>query len=135
MIFPTKRFHGLHPVPDDVLAFFAFRRAKPDVALLAIRVSFVHRETDVVVLEFPVALERDATPPTITTTSSSLGNLAIDAGSQERISALGAEEMLFVVCALSELGVIQRDEALVHDGRLAVIAPRCEALEMSCSEM
>jgi hypothetical protein len=121
VIFPTERFHGLHPVPNGTLAFLTFRRAKPDMAGLAIRVSFVHRETDIVVLEFAIAFERDAT-------SRALGNLAINGGSQERVATLGAKEMLFVVCALSELRVIQRDEALVHNRRLAVIAPRREAL-------
>jgi hypothetical protein len=122
MIFPTERFHGLLPVPNDVLALLAFRRAEPHMAGLAIRVSFVHRETDIVVLKFAVAFEGDAA------SRGASGDLAINAGSQKWVSALGAEEMLFVVCAFSELRVIQRDEALVHNCRLAVIAPRRKAL-------
>ena len=93
------------------------------MAGLAIRVSFIHRETDIVVLKFAVAFEGNATSRGV------LGGLTINAGSQKWVSALGAEEMLFVVCAFSELRVIQRDEALVHNCRLAVIAPRCVALD------
>jgi hypothetical protein len=126
VIFPTERFHGLLPVSNDVLALLAFRGAEPHMAGLAIRVSLVHRETDIVVLKFAVAFEGDAT------SRGALGDLAINARSQKWVSALGAEEMLFVVCAFSELRVIKRDEALVHDRRLAVIALRGEALDQGC---
>jgi hypothetical protein len=108
MIFPTECFHRLHAVPNDALAFLASRRAKPNVASLAIWVSLIHGETDIVVLKFAVAFERD-------TTSRAVSILAINAGSQKWVTALGAEEMLLVVCAFSELRVIQSDEAFVHD--------------------
>lgn len=128
VIFPTERFHSLLPVPNGVLALLAFRRAKPHMAGLAIRVSFIHCETNVVVLKFAVAFEGDAT------SGGAVGDLAINAGSQKWVSALGAEEMLFVVCAFSELRVIKCDEALVHNCRFAVIALRGEALESSCEQ-
>lgn len=121
MIFAAERFHSLHTVSDDVLALFASRRAESNVARLTIRVSLVHRKTDVVVLEFAIALERDAT--------CALPVLAVDAGSQKRVATLGAEEVLFVVCTLSELRVVKGDEALVDDWRLAMIATRGEALD------
>jgi len=91
------------------------------VTRLTIRVSLIHREANVVVLKFAVPLERDAA-------SGALRILAIDAGGQKRVPALGAKEMLFVVCALPEFWVIQSDETLVHNRRLAMIAPWCEAL-------
>lgn len=96
------------------------------MAGLAIRVSFVHRETDIVILKFAIAFEGDAT------SRGALDDLAMNAGSQKWVSALGAEEMLFVVCAFSELRVIKRDEALVHNCRLAVIALWGEALDQGC---
>lgn len=49
---------------------------------------------------------------------------------QERVSALGAEEMLRVVCALSEtFRLTQCDEVLVRNRSLAVITSRSEFLE------
>ena len=41
---------------------------------------------------------------------------------QERIATLRAEEVLFMVRAFAKLGIIQRDETLVDDRRLAVVA-------------
>jgi len=111
----------LHPVPNDVLAPLAPRRAQPDVARLTIRVSLVHSEANVVVLKFAIPLERDAA-------SGALRILAIDAGGQKRVPALGTEKMLFVVRALPEFWVIQCDETFIHNSRLAMIAPWCEAL-------
>jgi len=68
------------------------------MALLAIRVSFVHRETDIVVLKFAIAFEGDAT--------CALSILAIDARSQKWVAAFGAEEMVFVVCTFAKLRVV-----------------------------
>jgi len=121
VIFPAKSFHGLHTVPNDVLAPLAPRRAQPDVARLTIRVSLIHGEANVVILKFAIPLERDAAP-------GALRILAIDAGGQKRVPALGAEKVLFVVRALPKFWVIQCDETLVHNRRLAVITPWCKAL-------
>lgn len=123
MIFPTECLYSLHAVPNGVLALLASRGSKPDVARLTIRVSPIHGEPDVVVLKLAVAFESDA--------PRALGVLAIDAGSEERVSALGAEKVLFVIGALPELGVVQGNKALVHNGCLAMIASRCETLKIS----
>ena len=120
MIFPAERFYSLHAIPNDVLTLFAFRRPEPDVARLAIRVSLIHGEPHVVILKLAIALERD-TPAT-------LGIFAINARSEEWISTLGAEKVLFVICALPELRIVQSYKALVHNGSLAMIAPWCETL-------
>lgn len=120
MIFPAKCFHSLHAVANDALAPLAFRGPKPDMARLAIRVSFVHRETDIVVLKFAIAFEGDAT--------CALSILAIDARSQKWVAAFGAEEMVFVVCTFAKLRVVQSDKSLIHNGRLTMVAPRREAL-------
>ena len=120
MIFPAKCFHSLHAVANDALAPLAFRGPKPDMARLAIRVSLVHRETDIVVLKFAIAFEGDAT--------CALSILAIDARSQKWVAAFGAEEMVFVVCTFAKLRVVQSDKSLIHNGRLTMVAPRREAL-------
>lgn len=81
------------------------------MACLTVRVPSVHGESNVVRDERAVARER---------------KLATLGGGkcrrQERVPALGAKEVLLVVRALSELRVVQRDEALLHDCRFAAIA-------------
>lgn len=58
--FPTESLHGLHTVPDALLAPFAFRGAESYVTRLAIRVSLVHGEADIVILKLAIPLECDA---------------------------------------------------------------------------
>lgn len=88
-----------------------------------IRVSLIHGEPHIVILKLAIALERD-TPTT-------LGILAINARSEEWISALGAEKVLFVICSLPEFTIIQSDKTLVHNGCLAMIAPWCKTLRFN----
>ena len=92
------------------------------MARLAIRVSLIHRETDIVVLKLAVAFKGD--------TTRDLSILAIDARRQEWIATFGAEEMVFVVCTFAKLRVVQSDEPLVHNGSLTMIAPRRKALQV-----
>lgn len=92
--FPTESLYGLHTVPNALLAPFAFRRAEPYVTRLAIRVSLVHGEADIVVLKFAITLECD--------TLRTLFCLTINARRQKRVAAFRAEEMLLMICALSE---------------------------------
>ena len=83
------------------------------MALFAVGVEVVHDELDPIVrLELPVTREtaRSATRW------------------EERVTAFGAEEVLFVVGPVSQLRVFERDEAFVDDRRLAVITPRSEFL-------
>lgn len=83
------------------------------MALLAIRMAIVHDKLDPIVrLELPVAREtaRGATRR------------------EERVTAFGAEEVLFVVCAFTELFVFQSDVVGVGDGGLAVVATGSEIL-------
>jgi hypothetical protein len=127
VIFTTERFYGLHTVSNDVLALLASRRAEANVARLAIRITFVHGEADIVILKFAIAFKCD--------TSRALAILAIDAGSQKRVAAFGAEKMLFVICALSELRVVKGDETFVNDWRLAMIATWGEALDHHRSDV
>jgi hypothetical protein len=92
------------------------------VACLTIWVTPIHGEPHIVILKLAIAFERDA-PAT-------LGILAIDidARSKKWISALGAEKVLFVICALPELWVVQSYEAFVHNGCFAMIATWRETL-------
>jgi len=121
VIFPTKRFYGLHTIPNAGLAFFAFRRAESYVTRLAIRVSLVHGKADIVVLKLAIAFECDA--------SRTLCVLTINAWRQERVTALRAEEMLLVIRALSKLWVVKGNKAFIHNRRLAMIAPRRKTLD------
>jgi len=120
VIFPAERFYSLHAIPNDALALFACWRPEPDVTCLAISVSLIYGEPHIIILKLAIAFERD-TPATVVI-------LAINARSEEWISTLGTEKVLFVICALPELRIVQSYEALVHNGCLAMIAPWCEAL-------
>jgi len=120
VIFPAERFYSLHAIPNDVLALIAFWRPEPHVACLAIRVSLIHGESHIIILKLAIAFERD-TPAT-------LGIFAIDARSEEWVSTLGTEKVLFVICALPKLRIVQSYKALIHYGCLAMIAPWCETL-------
>ena len=93
------------------------------MACFTIRVSLIHGEPHIVILKLAIAFERD-TPAT-------LGTLAIDARSEEWISALGAEKVLFVICTLPEFTIIQSYKTLVHNGCLAMIAPWCKTLRLT----
>jgi hypothetical protein len=120
VIFTTERFYGLHTVPNRILALLAFRRAEPNVARLAVRITLVDGETDVIVLKLAVAFECDG--------SGTLTDLTIDARGQERVATLGTEKVLLVVRAFSEFRVVEGDETFVDDRRFAVITTRSETL-------
>jgi len=120
VIFPAECFYSLHAIPNSVLALFAFWRPEPDVARFTIRVSPIDGEPHIVILKLAIAFERD--------TFATLSILAINARSEEWISTLGAEKVLFVICALPELRIVQRYKALVYNGCLAMIASWCKTL-------
>ena len=120
VIFPTECFYGLHAIPNGILALFAFRRPKPNMARLTIRVPLIHSEPNIIILKLAIALERD--------TPRALVILAVNARSEKRVPTLGAEKVLLVICALPELWVVQSNKALVHNRGLAMIAPWCETL-------
>jgi len=90
------------------------------MACLTIWVSPIHSEPNIIVLKLAIAFERDAPRARVI--------FAINAGSEEWVSTLGAEKVLFVICALSELRIVQSYKTLVHNGCLAMIAPWCETL-------
>jgi hypothetical protein len=114
---PAEGLDGLVPVSDAPLAFLAFGQPEAHVARLAVRVPAVHGETDIVRDKCAVARKCE---------------FALGSGErrrQERVAAFCAEEMLLVVSALpAKLWIIQRDETLLHDGRLAAVAPRGKVL-------
>jgi hypothetical protein len=123
VIFPAERFYSLHAIPNAVLALLAFGRPESDMARLAIRVPIIHGEPHIVILKLAIAAERDTPAP--------LGILAINARSEEWISTLGTKKVLFVIRALPQLGIVQSNKALVHNGCLAMIAPWCETLRFN----
>lgn len=108
------------------------------MARLAVRVPAEHREADLV----PVLIQRDVERAValdadlvrvlvrvrVTVERGPLARFARGRRREEWVAALGAEEVLFVVCAFPECGVVERDEPLVDDGRLAGIALRSECL-------
>ena len=121
VIFSTDCFYSLHAVPNDVLALLAFWRPEPNMACLTVWVSPINSEPDIIVLKLAIAFERD--------TARALGILTIDTGSEKWVSTLRAEKVLFVICAFPQLRVVQSDETLVHNGRFAMITPRCKTLD------
>lgn len=84
------------------------------MARLEVRVALVHGEPNVVL----VALE--------VTVSSELA--VSGSGGQERITTLGAEEVLFVVRAFTKVRIVERDEHFINDRRLAMVAQGSKSL-------
>lgn len=74
----------------------------------------VHRKTDVVLVSLEDTVSSEAA--------------VRRRRSQERITALSAEEMLLVIRPFPELRVVECDEQLVDDGGLTVVAARREFL-------
>ena len=107
--FAAESLDSLHAVPDALLALLALGHPQTHVASLPVRMALVDREADVVVRERAVARERPRRRARI-------GRW------QERVAALGAEEVLLVIRPLPQLWIVECNEALVDDRRLAVIA-------------
>ena len=87
-VLAAERLDGLHAVADALLALGALGHAQAHVARLAVWVPAVDGEADVVVRERAVARER------------ARGRARLRRR-QERVAALGAEEVLLVVGALA----------------------------------
>ena len=108
--------HGAHGadvcIGDGLAAGLAPRPVQPDMARLAVRVALVHVEWahEIAQLLRVVAQVRR------------LSVLGVDKG----LAAAGAEKVQLMVGAPAER--LDRDEALVDDGRLAVVAPPREEL-------
>ena len=87
---------------------------------LAIRMSAIHRKPDFVSIlvdrnvECTVSLDRNFIV-------GAFGGGLGDGRGKERISAFGTEEVLFVVSAFAEGGVVERDEAFVDNGSFAMV--------------
>lgn len=121
-----KCLNSLHPFADAPLAAPTLWHAQSHVARLAVRVPAVHRKSDIVIPEVELAVAPYADFARLLRFVR-FGHR----GREERVAALRAEEMLLVVRALPKRRIVQRDEALVDDRRLALIAPRREALKHS----
>lgn len=91
------------------------------MARLAIRVTLIHCETDVIVFKRPVSSD-------IQFSSRSVMRF-VNARGKEWVTALGTEEVLFVVGPFTERGIIESYETLVDDSGLTVIAARSEVLQ------
>lgn len=81
---PAKRLDGSHSISNALLAPLAFGHSQPHMAVLAIRVPLVDRESNVRIFEDPVSGEAPV---------ASCGG----GRGKERIPTFCAEEMLFVV--------------------------------------
>lgn len=92
------------------------------MACFTIRVSFIHRETDVVVCELAITCHVEFPRARGTAGQSGTG------GCEERVPAFGTEEVLLVVGSFPEGRIIQGDETFVNDGCFAMKAARCEGL-------
>lgn len=83
------------------------------MTILAVRMAVVHDELDPVV-RFELSVARETAWGTTRW--------------KERVAAFGAEEVLFMVCAFTELFIFQGDVVGVGDSGLAVVATRSEVL-------
>lgn len=108
------------------------------MARLAVRMPAEHREAHLV----PVLIQRDVERAValdadlvrvlvrvrVAVECGPLAGFARGRRREEWVAALCTEEVLFVVCPFPECWVIECDEPLVDDGRLAGIALRSECL-------
>jgi len=94
---------------------FAFGHTQTDVTRLAVWVTLVHRETDIVVkIELAITRDRQTATPR--------------RWREERVPTLCTEKMLLVISPLSQRLVVKRDEPFVNNSRFAVIATRRKVL-------
>lgn len=133
-----ERLNRSHSVSNTTLARFALRRAQPHMARLTVRMPAEHREAHLV----PVLIQRDVERAVafdadlvrvlvrmrMAVECGPLAGFARGRRREEWVAALCTEEVLFVVCPFPKCWVIECDEPLVDDGRLAGIALRSECL-------
>lgn len=87
------------------------------MAHFTVRVTLVHRKRDIVVLELAIPINIELARAR-----------CVPRGREERISTLGAKEMLLVVCPLPKRRIIEGNEPLVDDGGFTLEASRGELL-------
>lgn len=85
------------------------------MADFAVRVAFIHRKADIVVLELAIPINTELAR-----------TRRVPRGCEEWISTLSAKEMLFVVHPLPKCRIIESNEPLVDDSGFAVEASRGE---------
>ena len=97
------------------------------MAGLAIRVSLVHCEANIIVDELAIARE-------VQLARARIGRRKQTGWRKERVPAFGTEKVLFVVSTFTEGGVVERDEPFVDDGRLAMETTRSKILSESYTD-
>jgi len=115
--FPSECFYSAHAISDAPFTRLAFGHTKPHMANFTVRVTLVHRKRDIVVLELAIPIDIELARAR-----------CVPRGREERISTLGAKEMLFVVCPLPKRRIIEGNESLVDDGGFTLEASRGELL-------
>jgi hypothetical protein len=117
----SQRLHSSDTIPDALLARLTFWQPKSHMAGLAIRVSLVHREANIVVDELAVARE-------VQLARARNGRRKRTGWRKEWVPAFSTEKVLFVVSTCTKGRIVERDEPFVDDGRLAVEATRSKRL-------
>lgn len=117
----TQRLHSSDTIPDALLTRTTFWQPKSHMAGLAIRVSLVHRESNVVVDELAIASE-------VQLARARNGRRKRTTWRKERVPAFSTEKVLLVVSTCTEGGIVERNEPFVDDGRLAVETTRSKSL-------
>ena len=115
--FAPECLHRLRACPNGLRALLALRRPQAHMARLAVRVPIVHRESNAEVRKVAVAGEGQ------------LASAPLDRRRQKRVPTLGAKKVWLVIRSRAQLRIVERDEPLVDDRRLAVVAPRREILK------
>jgi hypothetical protein len=110
----AKRLHCPLPITNALLAALALWHSQTNVTCLAVGVALVDRELDAIFHERAVSCNSEAF---------GLRHRRVSRW-EKRIAAFGTEEVLLVICTFSKTGIVERDETLVDDCGLAVVASR-----------
>ncbi len=139
MPLPSKRLdsastavvvHGhfiTHTLTNTLSAPTAFWCTQANVTRLAIRMAFKDGKTNVILkIKRAVAMNSDSL---VLSECSRRPGLRLS-WCKERITALGAEEVLLVIGSLSQCRIVQRNKPFINDWRLTVITLRREVLTL-----
>ena len=123
--FAAQCLNSTVSIPDTLLAPLTLGQPQPHMARLAVRMTAVDRKAHVIRLKLAVTRQGQLPTPFFVLFKIRARR------SEERIAALGAEKVWFVVRPFPKRGVVETDEPLFDDGSFAVVAARCKVLQIN----
>lgn len=116
----SKGLNSLSSIPNALLTPFTLWQPQPHMTSLAIWMTLVHREPNIIIFKSTVSSDIQFSGSTRVRT--------IDARGKERVAAFGTEEVLFVIGPFAKSFIVESYEAFVDDGSFAMVATRSKVL-------